>query len=345
MSGDREDAGTDSREASAGAGTPETTAGAGTAETPAGAATPEAPAGTDSRGATARAGTSEVPVPAGPDDREAPEVGAPESPTPGEHRAAGSDKRRATTSDKHEVNGSSGQDVPNGSDNRDASAGFSGQFRRQRTALLTLGIIGAILIGFAIGVLARIPLDGSPEPEPGAVDAGFSQDMSAHHAQAVEMAGVALVRSTDTEVRRLAYDILTTQQSQIGRMQGWLQLWGEPAQGVDGFMGWMTEPMGGHDHSGTNEPHHSGPVSAMPGMATPAELAALRQATGPALDTMFLQLMLRHHEGGLPMIDYAAQHAATTAVRTLAETMAKTQRGESELMTTMLRTRGAAPLP
>ncbi|MGK8486120.1 DUF305 domain-containing protein [Nocardia asiatica] len=224
-------------------------------------------------------------------------------------------------------------------------AGLGGQFRRQRTALLVLGIIGAILIGFAIGVLARIPLDGATEPDPGAVDVGFSQDMSAHHAQAVEMAGVVLVRSTDTEVRRLAYDILTTQQSQVGRMQGWLQLWNEPAQGVDGFMGWMTEPMGAHDHSGTGEPHHTGPVPAMPGMATPAELAALRQATGPALDIMFLQLMLRHHAGGLPMIDYAAQHAATTAVRTLAETMAATQRGESELMTTMLRTRGAAPLP
>jgi uncharacterized protein (DUF305 family) len=237
--------------------------------------------------------------------------------------------------------------APTGSGTGEAPAGsgIGGQFRRQRTALLTLGIIGAILIGFAIGVLARIPLDRSPEPDPDQVDVGFSQDMSAHHAQAVEMAGVVLVRSTDTEVRRLAYDILTTQQSQIGRMQGWLQLWGEPAQGLDGFMGWMTEPMGGHDHAGADMAHHSGPMSAMPGMATPAELAALRQATGPALDTKFLQLMLRHHQGGLSMIDYAAQHAATTAVRTLAETMATTQRGESDLMTTMLTARGAAPLP
>lgn len=234
-----------------------------------------------------------------------------------------------------------------GADDRETAAesGLGGQVRRQRTALLTLGIIGAILIGFAIGVLARIPLNGSTEPDPGPVDVGFGQDMSAHHAQAVEMAGVLLVRSTDTEVRRLAYDILTTQQSQIGRMQGWLQLWGEPAQSVDGFMGWMAEPMGGHDHSGADMPHHSGPVSTMPGMATPAELAALRQATSPKLDTMFLQLMLRHHQGGLSMIDYAAQHADTTAVRTLAETMATTQRGESDLMTTMLTARGAAPLP
>ncbi|MFR9753433.1 DUF305 domain-containing protein [Nocardia sp. 004] len=226
-----------------------------------------------------------------------------------------------------------------------AESGLRGQLRRQRTALLVLGALGTILLGFAIGVLTRIPLDDPAEPEPGTTDIGFSQDMSAHHAQAVEMAGVALIRSTDLEVRRLAYDILTTQQNQIGRMQGWLQLWSKPTQGVDGYMGWMTEPMTGHDHSAANTQHPSGPLTAMPGMASSDELAALRQATGPALDTMFLQLMLRHHEGGLPMIDYATAYADTTVVRTLAETMAETQRGESELMTAMLATRGATPLP
>lgn len=271
-----------------------------------------------------------------------PEVGA-----TGTHGASSPGNAEAPAGSGDHGAAASAQEATGGSDDREAAreSGLGGRFRRQRTALLTLGIIGAILIGFAIGVLARIPLNGPTEPDPGPVDVGFSQDMSAHHAQAVEMAGVLLVRSTDADVRRLAYDILTTQQSQIGRMQGWLQLWGEPAQSVDGFMGWMAEPMGGHDHSGADMPHHSGPMSTMPGMATPAELAALRKATGRELDTMFLQLMLRHHQGGLPMIDYAAQHAGTTAVRTLAETMATTQRGESDLMTTMLTARGAAPLP
>lgn len=228
-------------------------------------------------------------------------------------------------------------------------SGFSGQFRRQRTALLVLGVIGAMVLGFAIGVLARQPLDGDSGPSPSAVDIGFSQDMSAHHAQAVEMAGVALIRSTDQDVRRLAYDILTTQQNQVGRMQGWLQLWGAPARGVDGYMGWMTEHGSGHDHSGghgAGSGHDSeGPVREMPGMATPEELSALRQAEGVAGDVLFLQLMLRHHQGGLPMIQYAATYAETAAVRTLASNMDQTQQGESQLMTGMLAARGAAPLP
>lgn len=223
-------------------------------------------------------------------------------------------------------------------------SGLGAQVRRQRTALLVLGVIGAILIGVAIGALIRLPLNNSSEPDPGAVDIGFTQDMSAHHAQAVEMAGVVLVRSTDTDVRRLAYDIMTTQQNQVGRMQGWLQLWGKPAQSVDGYMGWMNDQPGGHGHGGASQTM-SGPMQTMPGMATPADLAALRQATGSQLDTLFLQLMLRHHQGGLSMIQFAATHAETTAVRTLADTMDKTQRGEAQLITTMLTARGATPLP
>ncbi|MEU8897133.1 DUF305 domain-containing protein [Nocardia sp. NPDC048505] len=226
----------------------------------------------------------------------------------------------------------------------DTESGFRTQLRGQRTALLVLGVLGAILLGFALGTMARIPLDGASEPDPGTVDIGFTQDMSAHHAQAVEMAGVALLRSGDTDVRRLAYDIMTTQQAQVGRMQGWLQLWGKPAQSVDGFMAWMTEPTSGH-HGGATAAQHTGPMSTMPGMATAEELAALRQAPAAELDTMFLRLMLRHHQGGLSMIQFAAQHAETTAVRTLAETMGGTQQNEAQLITRMLTTRGGTPLP
>ncbi|NEW52553.1 DUF305 domain-containing protein [Nocardia cyriacigeorgica] len=263
----------------------------------------------------------------------APEAGPAESDTTGEPGAAPIDAAADSADDDTEPAD-------------DDDAGFSGQVRRQRTALLVLGVIGAIVLGFAIGVLARLPLDGDSEPSPNSVDVGFSQDMSAHHAQAVEMAGVALIRSTDQDVRRLAYDILTTQQNQVGRMQGWLQLWGEPARGVDGYMGWMTDHGGGHDHTAAASGHAmGGPVREMPGMASSEDLAALRRAEGAELDVLFLQLMLRHHQGGLPMIQYAATYAETTAVRSLASNMDQTQQGESHLMTGMLAARGATPLP
>jgi uncharacterized protein (DUF305 family) len=215
---------------------------------------------------------------------------------------------------------------------------------RQRTALLLLAAVGLLLAGFAIGLIARIPLqDKGDDAAPSTVDVGFCQDMSVHHTQAVQMAAFELSAGSDPDVKRLAYDIVTTQQNQVGRMQGWLQLWGKPLLGTGGYMGWMSEPMSGHDHGASHT--MSGPVATMPGMASDQEMERLRTTTGVAEDTLFLQLMLRHHQGGVPMIDYAVGHAVTDAVRTLANSMSTSQTSEMQLISGMLTARGAAPLP
>lgn len=211
--------------------------------------------------------------------------------------------------------------------------------RNQRPALLVLGALVVVLLAFAAGMLVGNSTKDTAGT-PGAVDIGFSQDMSVHHSQAVEMSAIAMSGSTDPSIKRLAYDILTTQQNQAGRMQAWLALWGEPLLPADGYMGWMTESTSHHGGA-----QHSGPVATMPGMASEAELVALRTATGPALDKLFLQLMLRHHQGGMPMIEYAAQRADTDQVRALAGSMAKTQASEAQLMTQMLTERGSTALP
>jgi len=83
----------------------------------------------------------------------------------------------------------------------------------------------------------------------------------------------------------------------------------------------------------------------MPGMATPAQLDKLKTLTGKALDVMFLQLMLHHHQGGLPMAQWAAAHAKVGYVRNAAQKMATSQSGEIVQMEQMLRERGAGPLP
>jgi uncharacterized protein (DUF305 family) len=83
----------------------------------------------------------------------------------------------------------------------------------------------------------------------------------------------------------------------------------------------------------------------MPGMASPAELKRLRTASGAPFDVLFLQLMLRHHQGGLPMARYAAEHAKTPQVRNLAQQIAASQGSEAEYLTQLLAQRGAQPLP
>ncbi|WP_031938375.1 DUF305 domain-containing protein [Prescottella defluvii] len=238
-------------------------------------------------------------------------------------------------------------------DQNQAASAPAASNRSQRTALTVIGLIGVLAIGFALGFFVKLPLDDDTAtvPKADSVDVGFSQDMTVHHNQAIDMATIALTKSGDQTVKNLAYDILTTQQNQVGQMQGWLALWDQAPLPTGGYMTWMTEGEGHGAHGSTaaseaskaSAPAHD--TGSMPGMASPAEMSALGQATGPELDVMFLQLMLRHHQGGLPMMEYAQQYADVPVVRNLAKTMVATQQGESTLITGMLAERNAVPLP
>ncbi|MQA12844.1 MAG: DUF305 domain-containing protein [Pseudonocardiaceae bacterium] len=203
-----------------------------------------------------------------------------------------------------------------------------------RVVIVTGAVLAVLLLGASAGLL--LGQRGEPAAEPGldSVSVGFAQDMSVHHRQAALMGALVPTRSTDPAIRPLAFDIQTTQLEQIGRMQGWLSLWDAPALPPGGHMTWMS----GHGHGG-------GGVETMPGMASPQELDVLRRASGPEFDVMFLQLMLRHHQGGVPMLRHAQQHAEVPQVRNLAGQMLSAQLKESDYMTRLLAERGAQPLP
>ena len=203
-----------------------------------------------------------------------------------------------------------------------------------RTVLLAVIALSLVLLG--AGVATVLQAGGAETPTADSVDAGFSRDMARHHLQGVEMANVALDRTTDPEIRQLAFDISSTQTNQVGRMEGWLSLWGVPPSGGD-TMAWMGD--GGH------EGHEMSDGDLMPGMATEAELDNLRSLTGTDFDVEFLRLMIRHHQGGNGMADYAAEHAEVAAVRRLAGTIADTQTAETTTMAKMLTARGGTPLP
>jgi uncharacterized protein (DUF305 family) len=207
-----------------------------------------------------------------------------------------------------------------------------------RAALLAVIAVGLVLLGGGLAVMLGLGRGTAPGAE--SVDAGFSRDMSRHHLQGVEMANVALERSEDPEIRSLAFDISSIQTNQAGRMEGWLSLW-ELAPSEGEVMAWMSDDGG---HAGHSMAMDEG-TTLMPGMATEAELAALRELSGKAFDVEFLRLMIRHHQGGLDMATYAAAHADVTAVRRLAGTIADTQTAETATMTDLLTERGGTPLP
>jgi uncharacterized protein (DUF305 family) len=83
----------------------------------------------------------------------------------------------------------------------------------------------------------------------------------------------------------------------------------------------------------------------MPGMATDSEMARLKALRGTESDIYFLQLMVRHHQGGTAMMEYAAERATNPVVRNFAQKMADAQSAEISVMTQMLQERGAEPLP
>jgi uncharacterized protein (DUF305 family) len=209
-----------------------------------------------------------------------------------------------------------------------------------RALIAVLGAVALLLLGAAAGMLVGLP--GSTATSPPAadsVDVGFAQDMSEHHQQAVQMASWERDHTTDPALKQLAFDIETTQLQQIGQMQGWLALWGAPLDSPSGkHMAWMAST----DHMGMTS---GGGVDTMPGMATSDQLRALRTASGRPLDLLFLQLMLRHHQGGVEMLQYGADHASVPQVRNLASQMLSSQTSESDYMTQLLSARGGTPLP
>ncbi|GAA3858110.1 DUF305 domain-containing protein [Amycolatopsis tucumanensis] len=210
--------------------------------------------------------------------------------------------------------------------------------RVNRLVLRVTALIAAVLVGAAGGLF--LGQQSSRGDEPGIVDTGFAQDMSTHHLQAVQMATLARECSTDSAVRQLAFDIETSQLEQIGRMKGWLVLWGAQEQAPGQVMGWMPA----QTHTGMAMPGaQSGAL--MPGMATSAELGRLRSLSGAEFDVFFLQLMGRHHQGGSAMASFAAQNATTPAVKTLAENIVNSQTAEVRTIGSMLSERNAQPLP
>ncbi|MDX5566507.1 DUF305 domain-containing protein [Streptomyces sp. ID05-04B] len=174
---------------------------------------------------------------------------------------------------------------------------------------------------------------GADAPVADSADAGFARDMAVHHQQAVEMSYVVRDRTTDEEVRRLAYDIAQTQANQRGMLLGWLDLWGLPKVASEPPMTWtgMRGMSGGEDGA------------LMVGMATDAEMKRLGTLNGKQAEILYLQLMTAHHKGGVHMAESCVAKCTVGVEKRLAQGMVEAQQSEIDLMAGMLKARGAKP--
>ena len=170
-------------------------------------------------------------------------------------------------------------------------------------------------------------------------EAGFARDMATHHAQAAEMALIVRDVTSDERLRTLAIDIMLTQTTQRGVFMGWLQQWNLPQASSRPRMAWMRE----HDHAVSgSQPGGASAPERMMGMATADELARLRAARGVDAEVLFLQLMIRHHEGGVMMAKAILAESTREEVVAMARSIDESQTGEIAAMTGMLAERGAS---
>jgi len=148
-------------------------------------------------------------------------------------------------------------------------------------------------------------------------DVDFAQGMIPHHEQAVEMAAIALdaARQTSDDVVDLARRINAGQDPEIELMADWLSGWGQPLD--------MNED-DGHD------------MSSMDGMMTDEEMNELRAQNGESFNTLWLEMMMRHHEGAIAMAKTEQAEGSSPAALALAGQIISAQESEIVEITALL---------
>lgn len=167
--------------------------------------------------------------------------------------------------------------------------------------------------------------------EANAADVRFAQMMIPHHAQALEMGELAPSAGGSEQIRTLADRIVSAQRPEILTLAGWLDELGERAPTREQIeSGDLPMP---HDHGSGD---HGQDGAAMMGMATEQQMDALRRAKGDDFDVLFLQLMVRHHEGALDMISDVLTEGSDQQLGKLAAGMASDQGSEIDRMNQLL---------
>lgn len=185
-----------------------------------------------------------------------------------------------------------------------------------------LSLVLAAALGFAAAWLLHGPRFSAAPPaassRPGPVDIGFAQFMASHHDQAVTLCQIVLAHG-HSRVRPIANTMLAAQLLEMGRLQGSLSLWGEPLTPTRRPMEWLLQGAVAPDAALLRyvADCRAAP-GGMKGLATSEELNRLRELDGDAGDRLFLQLMIRHHAGALPMAEFAAHNAGTPMIRGVA---------------------------
>lgn len=175
-------------------------------------------------------------------------------------------------------------------------------------SLVTAVAVGALALAACGDDSASSANTASPDAAFNDADVTFAQGMIPHHEQAIEMADIALDPTVGAgeQVRDLATRIKGAQDPEVMMMTGWLTDWGMP----------MQMDMEGHD------------MSSMDGVMSADEMDALAALTGSDFDAMWLQMMIRHHQGAISMAQTVKAGGFSPEVLALADQIIAAQQAE-----------------
>jgi uncharacterized protein (DUF305 family) len=159
-------------------------------------------------------------------------------------------------------------------------------------------------------------------------DVAFASDMIQHHAQALAMVDLTVQRDLDPEVQALAETIRAAQAPEIETMSDWLTQWGEPIPAT------VRDHVNAEDeHGGEHEDGMEDDTGMdMPGMMSDEEMDQLEGAGDAEFQSLFLEMMIEHHEGAIEMARTEQEDGRYPPAVTLAEQIEAAQAAEVETM-------------
>jgi uncharacterized protein (DUF305 family) len=199
-------------------------------------------------------------------------------------------------------------------------------------------ILGTLTLGLAL-TLTACGNDDEPSGDTSAqvsetdhndADVAFATDMIQHHAQALSMVDLTVDRDLDPEVQQLADAIREAQGPEIETMSDWLQDWDEEIPET-----MRDHSNAGHDMEGMGD-SMEGMESDMPGMMSGEDFEELENASDADFQTMWLEMMIEHHEGAVEMAQQQQEDGQYEPAVDLAGDVIDTQTAEIEDMEALL---------
>lgn len=156
-------------------------------------------------------------------------------------------------------------------------------------------------------------------------DVAFATAMIPHHAQALAMVDLTRGRELSADVQKLAEGIRAAQGPEIEQMVDWLTAWDEPVpETMRDHTNAEDDGMSGHDMGDDS--------TDMPGMMTDEELSELEAAQGQEFETMWLEMMIEHHQGAIEMAKDEQADGVFGPAQELAESIETSQQAEIDHM-------------